>query len=285
MPTLGQREGNAAATCQWTDSLLNASPLHPSTPHSHKGQTGHNEAEITNTTPPEQTKDTPRGLRNGHCYQIHWGVTFQMSKAQHYNCTWGDWRENRAYMTCYVSIDHNRWCVYMCVIGSQSSWWTFKPCPWKSRPSLKSKGMTTSIPSCTGLSCVILVMERKRSWEANTHREVFLVAECGDWWQGSQLRWNMLSNPHLNWAEIRWIWSECNCALKPINVLQVDHDAERYWQPRVQLDTDTNAVVKDGSPQGILGNISCSPSFTPLNSHLAILSFRSLTPWWYPQRQ
>lgn len=51
----------------------------PSTNPSYKVQKDHNETVITNITGPEQTKDTLSALWNGHSYQIHWGITFEMS--------------------------------------------------------------------------------------------------------------------------------------------------------------------------------------------------------------
>lgn len=135
--------------------------------------------------------------------------------------------------------------------------------------------MSASIPSCTGLSCVICVKEGKKSWEANRHRVVFLVGRCRDWRQGLGLRWITLPNPRLHWAEIQWIWRGSDGALKPINVLQMDQNGERMF-------SWIQTAVEDGSPQGILGEITYSTTFflltfLPANLQLPLFLFSHLT--------
>lgn len=108
--------------------------------------------------------------------------------------------------TYFVSKQQSQWCVSVWMwsvhkrvdgllrAGYRNPAWVWNP------------GMSASIPSCTGLSCVISVKEKKKSWVEKRHHEVILVSGCRDWWQGLTLRQTMLSNPCLHWAEIQEIW-------------------------------------------------------------------------------
>lgn len=157
------------------------------------------------------------------------------------------------------------WMVHEWVDGLLSA--ACKNPVWVWRP-----GMRASIPSCTGLSCGIFVKEGKKSWEANRHREVILVSGCGDWWQGLGLRYVLLLNPRLNWAEIQWIWKGSDGALKPINVLQVDQDSVC---PALGGWLSTGHSGKDNLPSHLFTHFAALP-----HSFLQTVSLCSLHVWW-----
>lgn len=182
---------------------------------------------IINTTQPEQTEDARSTLWKWPLLSNPLGDDLP-NNVKHRNLKLDLKQLNRT-LHKKTLIMWPIWCLKSAVTGVCTCMWPVHKrvdgllrAAYKDPAQVWSPGMSASIPSCTGLSCVIFVKERTKSWEANRHHEVILVSGCGDWWQRLELSYTMLSNPHLHWAEIQWIWKGGDGAFKPINALQAD---------------------------------------------------------------